>query len=76
MRLSDDGRYLGTFCEGGQYLRIWGWFENETTGEMEPPMSLYMFEVDSIRGGGQIIDIQFSQNMNMIATSILTTEKR
>ena len=46
LRLSHDGRYLVTACEGGQYVRVFGWFEtDEGNGAMQPPMSLYMFEI-------------------------------
>lgn len=73
MRLSDNGEYLMTVCEGGQYIRVWGWFEDQN-GEMEPPMSLYMFEVNT--RGGQIVDLQFSKSMMKIAATILKTESK
>ena len=55
LRLSNDGHYLVTACEGGQYVRVFGWFETEEgNGTMQPPMSLYMLEVQG--RSGQITD--------------------
>lgn len=41
--IEDVDFILATHCEGGQYIRIWRWYENSVTGDMEPPQSLYMF---------------------------------
>ena len=55
LRLSHDGHYLVTACEGGQYVRVFGWFETEEgNGTMQSPMSLYMLEVRD--RSGQITD--------------------
>ena len=72
MRLSENGQYLATVCENGQYIRLFGWYENETNGEMEPPVSLYMFDIAMKNGPGLVMDIQMTKDMGMIAASILT----
>ena len=66
MRLSESGEYLATVCENGQYIRLWGWYEAQN-GQMEPPVSLYMFEINCKNGPGLVTDIQMTRNMNYIA---------
>ena len=75
LRLSHDGRYLVTACEGGQYVRVFGWFEtDEGNGTMQPPMSLYMIEVQG--RVGLINGFQLSKNMNYIAVSMERSESQ
>ena len=70
MRLSDSGEYLATACEQGQFIRLWGWFESPL-GQMETPVSLYMFEVGDRGSQGLVTNIQMTRNMTYIAASIL-----
>ena len=70
MCLSDSGEYLATVCENGQYIRLWGWSESPE-GEMEPPTSLYMFDINPRNGPGLVIDLQLTRDMSGIAASIL-----
>lgn len=73
MRLSDSGKYLVTACEGGMYIRVWGWYEG-SDGHMEAPVSLYMLEIPG--RNEQVIDLQLSKNMRTIVASLLLKEDK
>jgi len=68
LRFSESGEYLATVCEQGLYIRLWKW--SEVNGQMEPPVSLYMFEINAKNGSGYVYDIRMTKSLNCIAALI------
>lgn len=70
LRFSESGQYLATVCENGMYIRVWGWYES-ASGEMEPPVSLYMFEIMPNNGAGLVSDIRMTRDLNCFVATII-----
>lgn len=72
--LADGGEFLATTCENGNYIRVFGWFENLQKQQMEPPISLYIIETGL--PAGQITQLNFSNTMNFITASVTVEDRK